>query len=74
MSEHSPSPSQHSSEEEHRRYTTSITKEDRQQSFEIEDERWQRRKQIIDWLILAGMVAVNLLWQLIVYFFEPGLR
>lgn len=65
---------QHTELEEQRQYTLSISEEDRQRSFEMEDSRWERNKQIRDWLILGLMVAVTLLWHYLVYLFEPGLR
>lgn len=57
-----------------RHYTLSISDKDRQTSFDIEDKRWERGEQIKDWLKLAGMVAIVLLYHLVVYFLEPGLR
>ncbi len=43
-------------------------------SFDEEDERWSARAQLIDWLILLGMLVLFATWTLIVYFLEPGLR
>lgn len=60
--------------EQERQYTLSISEEDRQRSFELEDKRWARNKQIRDWLILIGLILIMWAWQLIVYFSEPGLR
>lgn len=39
-----------------------------------EDERWSRRWQLRDWMILAVMIAVTIGWNLLVFFLEPGLR
>jgi hypothetical protein len=60
--------------EAERQYTFSITDEDRDRSFEIEDRRWERGQQIRDWLILALMIAISLGYHLLVFFLEPGLR
>ncbi len=46
----------------------------RQASFEIEDARWATSEQIKDWLKLLLMVVLTIVWGLIVYFMEPGLR
>lgn len=60
--------------EEERRYTLSITEDDRQRSFDIEDERWTVRHQVLDWLLLLGMMVIVAGYHLVIYFFEPGLR
>ena len=57
-----------------RRYTLSITDEDRRRSFETEDKRWARDQQIRDWLKLALLIAISLAYHLVVFFLEPGLR
>lgn len=64
----------HDAEEGERRYTISISEENRQRSFQIEDERWATGEQVKDWLKLALMIAIDLAWMLIVYLLEPGLR
>lgn len=38
------------------------------------DDRWRIRRLRRDWLILAVMIAIYLLWTGIVFFFEPGIR
>ena len=38
------------------------------------DARHSRRAVQRAWVILAVLVAIYLIWTLIVYFFEPGLR
>jgi hypothetical protein len=38
------------------------------------EARYSRRAVVRAWTILAGLVAIYLVWTLIVYFFEPGLR
>jgi hypothetical protein len=42
--------------------------------WEREDDRWDVRNQIRDWIILLVMVVIYLLWTGIIYFFEPGIR
>ncbi len=49
-------------------------KKDREASFRMEDARWATSEQIKDWLKLAVMVAITLIWCAIVYLSEPGLR
>ena len=44
------------------------------QSFQVEDDRWSRRAQIGDWLILAAMIAVSLGYHLAIFALQPGLR
>ena len=61
-------------QESNRQYTVSISEEDRRKSFEIEDERWQLKYQLRDWLILGVLVLITLVWTLFVYFLQPGLR
>jgi hypothetical protein len=39
-----------------------------------EDVRWSRRAVVRAWIILALMVVGWLVWTLVVYFLEPGLR
>ena len=43
-------------------------------SFNEEDERWGARAQLVDWLILLGLMVLFAAWTLTVYFLEPGLR
>ncbi len=43
-------------------------------SFNEEDERWSSRAQLVDWLILLGLMVLFGAWTLTVYFLEPGLR
>jgi hypothetical protein len=38
------------------------------------DVRHSRRNVARAWIVLAFLIALYLLWTLIVYFFEPGLR
>jgi hypothetical protein len=42
--------------------------------YEREDDRWQLRNQLRDWLILLVMALIYLVWTGVVYFFEPGIR
>ena len=67
-------PDQHQVEETERQYTYSISEEDRQKSFDIEDERWTRGKQARDWMKLGLMILIYWAWCLIVFLLEPGLR
>lgn len=60
--------------EEQRQYTLSISEENRERSFEIEDERWSKQNQIRDWIVLGIAILFWLGTQLIVYFLEPGLK
>lgn len=39
-----------------------------------EDERWNTKAQVRDWLVLLLMIAVYLTWAGIIYFLEPGIR
>jgi hypothetical protein len=57
-----------------RTYSLSITPEQRQRAFEIEDARWSRDNQIKDWLKLLAIIIITDVWCLIVYFLTPGLR
>lgn len=43
-------------------------------SAEVEDERWQARRQRRDWLLLGAMIAVVLAYHLVIFALEPGLR
>jgi hypothetical protein len=43
-------------------------------SFSREDDRWDLKNQLRDWLILLAMMVIYLTWTGIVYFFEPGIR
>ncbi len=63
-----------SPEQVERRYSLSITPEQRQRAFQIEDERWSRQNQIKDWLKLLVLVIITDVWCLIVYLLTPGLR
>jgi len=38
------------------------------------DVRHSRRSEMRSWIILAVLIAVYLVWTLIIYFLEPGLR
>lgn len=40
-------------------------------SIEEEDKRW--RGQWRDWLVLAVMMAVSLIYHLLIFYFQPGL-
>lgn len=57
-----------------RHYSLSISEEERQHSFDIEDERWSRRNQIGDWLKLGFVVLIYLTVTYLIYLFEPGIR
>jgi hypothetical protein len=39
-----------------------------------QDVRHSRRSEVRSWIILAVLIAVYLVWTLIIYFLEPGLR
>lgn len=54
--------------------TTGGTAMDYQDLYTPEDERWERRWQLRDWMILAAMIAATVAWHLVVFFLEPGLR
>ncbi len=60
--------------EQFRQPTFWYNEKDREESFRIEDARWSRNDQIKDWLKLLAMVVGTIIWTLIVYFLEPGLR
>lgn len=57
-----------------RHYTLSISEDERQRSFDIEDERWERSRQIGDWLKLGLVVVIYLAVTYAIYLFEPGIR
>lgn len=63
-----------SQEDLEREYTLSISDEDRQKSFEIEDRRWERSKIIQDWVVLGIAIVVWLAFQLSFYFLVPGIK
>jgi len=73
-SEFKPKAASEEQQQRERQYTLSISEEARRRSFEIEDERWARDKQVKDWLKLGLMVAITLLWNLLVFFLQPGLK
>jgi hypothetical protein len=60
--------------EAERRYTLSISDEDREKSFQTEDARWETRKQVRDWIILVILIIVWLAFQLSFFFLVPGIR
>lgn len=71
------SPSGHlggSVEDMERKYTMSISDEDRRKAFQMEDARWATSEQVKDWLKLGAMVLITVIWSLFIYFIEPGLR
>ena len=57
-----------------RDYTLSISDEDRQKSFEVEDRRWEKNQQIRDWTILIVAILFWIGFQLSFYFLVPGIR
>lgn len=61
-------------EEVERRYTLSITDEDREASFATEDERWEPQNQIRDWVILIIAVLFWVGIQLSMFFLVPGIK
>lgn len=67
-------PDHHEAGSHQRRTSFSRSPEHRRRSFEIEDARWAAGRQLRDWGILAGMIALTIGWTLLIYFFEPGLR
>ncbi len=70
-----PSGHLHGAEEDYmRKYMLSLTPEERQKAFEIEDERWSYDDQMKDWMKLGAMVIGTFIWGLILYFLVPGLR
>ncbi len=60
--------------EQFRQPTFWYNEKDREASFQIEDARWAKGEQIKDWLKLLLMVVMTIIWTLIVYLLEPGLR
>ncbi len=60
--------------EQFRQPTFWYNEKDREMSFKMEDERWATSEQIKDWLKLAAMVVATIIWGLLLYFLEPGLR
>ena len=42
--------------------------------FEREDDRWRDSSGRRDWVILAVMIAIYLVWTGVVYLLEPGIR
>ncbi len=61
-------------EQQHRHTTFAMSRADRRASFQIEDERWQRGRQLKDWGILAAMILIYLAVSFLIFIFEPGLR
>lgn len=57
-----------------RRTTFSQNSRYRRESFEIEDRRWSRPRQVRDWLRLLLLIGVSVGWMLLDYLREPGLR
>lgn len=45
-----------------------------EESYEREDDRWNTRWQIRDWIILFIIGVLQFTWMLIVFLFEPGIR
>lgn len=39
-----------------------------------EDERWDVRNQLRDWLVLLVMILIYLAWTGVIFLFEPGIR
>ncbi len=62
------------SPDKRRQYTLSITEEDRQRSFEHEDERWERHRQVRDWLLLGVAALFWVAFQLSFFFLVPGIK
>ncbi len=60
--------------DQRRQYTLSITEEDRQRSFEHEDERWERHRQVRDWLLLGVAALFWVAFQLSFFFLVPGIK
>ncbi len=60
--------------QQHRHTTFALSEQDRRASFQIEDERWQRGRQLRDWGILAAMILIYLSVSFLIFIFEPGLR
>ncbi len=48
--------------------------EDVHSTFERADNRWDITKANRDWIIIAVMVIVYLVWTGIVFLFEPGIK
>jgi hypothetical protein len=42
--------------------------------MERDDDRWSRRAQMRDWLIIIVMMVIYLIWAGLIYFLEPGIR
>jgi hypothetical protein len=51
-----------------------LTDDDLRRSYDVEDRRWARGRQIRDWVVLAILCGGTLLWMIVVYLLEPGLR
>lgn len=43
-------------------------------TFERVDNRWDIEHASRDWMIIAALVVIYLVWMGTVYFFEPGIR
>ena len=61
-------------EDQRRRYTLSISDEDRRRSFEHEDERWERHRQVRDWIVLGAAALFWVAFQLSFLFLVPGIK
>lgn len=48
--------------------------EDVQTTFERADNRWDPGNAHRDWIIIAVLVAIYLLWTGVMFLFEPGIR
>ncbi len=65
---------QEEDKDQERHYTLSISDEDRDKSFEIEDKRWSSGEQVRDWVILIILILIWLTFQVSFYFLVPGIR
>lgn len=48
--------------------------EDVHATFERADNRWDLKNARRDWIVIAVLVAIYLVWTLTVFAFEPGIR
>jgi hypothetical protein len=54
--------------------THKLNEVQKSESYERDDDRWQRRQSRRDWFILAVMIVLYLTWTGVVFLFEPGIR
>ena len=47
---------------------------DAKTDFERVDNRWDPQNRSRDWVVVAALVIIYLIWTGTVFFFEPGIR